>query len=374
MPETDEDERNAVRPPVSLADFPTYDGVSSPEDFIAQCRRLGQLGGFSEERLGQIVAARCSGEALRVVNELESLCNGNLTLTAVSDELSAHFSTHCRAEQAAIQLTRIRKGEERARQYGMTVRRLVRLACPHFFNDNGQIKSICKPSYDAALYRHFVAGLDEAEVTLLSRLKVATFEEAIDELTREESLPNAGQPAREASQARVPPRSVNWACPVSREPSPSDQGRASPQAGRENESSYRRDAGGHRPDRRPSPGGGYDSYERQQWRNQRDGSPAPARRRGRSPSPGGSRGNYGQQWRRQPWRGSSPRDQRPPGAWGRHAPPRGGSVYDDDETRFGGPPDPDSNHGMVRCWSCRGWGHLKRECPNGQAGRRAMWD
>ena len=50
---------------VTLADFPVYDGSVSPEPFIRQCRRLAELGGIPEEKLGGILAARCRGLLLR---------------------------------------------------------------------------------------------------------------------------------------------------------------------------------------------------------------------------------------------------------------------------------------------------------------------
>ena len=73
-----------------------------------------------------------------------------------------------------MKLSRTRKQpHQRAHEYSVTIRRLVREACPDFFGNNGQVKSICKPAYNATLYRHFVAGLEAHDITLLSRLKVA---------------------------------------------------------------------------------------------------------------------------------------------------------------------------------------------------------
>ena len=210
---------------VSLSDFPTFEGFSRPDDFITQCKRIGELGGFDQDQLGKIVAARCSGDALRVINETESL-NGGLTFAALCVELVAHFSEQCSTEQAAMKLSRIRKQpQERAREYGMTVRRLVRQACPDFFGVSGQIKNICKPEYNAAMYRHFVAGLEEADITLLSRLKASTFEDAVAELSREESL--HGSAVRETSSVWDTPRSIRWASPVERENSPLGSNRVS---------------------------------------------------------------------------------------------------------------------------------------------------
>ena len=53
---------------VGIADFPTYDGSASPDDFLAQCPRLAGLGGVSDASLASIVAARRTGRALSVIN------------------------------------------------------------------------------------------------------------------------------------------------------------------------------------------------------------------------------------------------------------------------------------------------------------------
>ena len=262
-----------------MADFPTYDGLSRPDDFIAQCRRLGDLGGFNQDQLGKIVATRCSGEALRVINETESL-NGGLTFKTLCEELMAYFSDQSSTTQAAMKLSRLRKHpQERAREYGVTVRRLIRQACPGFFGPNGQVKNICKPSYNAALYRHFVAGLDESDITLLSRLKVTTFEGAIDELSREESLQESMQAAREASSVGAAPRSVHWASPVRRETSPlvsADVPRT-----QQTQRVLQRQA----PNRSPSPGGDGQGSRRQQQPDWQRGPSSSTEWRGRSPSP-----------------------------------------------------------------------------------------
>ena len=99
---------------MSIADFPLYDGSVSPEDFLAQCSRLAGLGGISNDSLASIVAARCSGRALTVVNELEQRL-GRLSLAQLTTSLTSHFSAQPTAAQAAMQLSRLVKGRMKAR-------------------------------------------------------------------------------------------------------------------------------------------------------------------------------------------------------------------------------------------------------------------
>ena len=56
---------------VAVSDFPIYDGSGPPEDFLRQCTRLAVLGNLPDSKLGAIVAARCHGRALTVVNGIE---------------------------------------------------------------------------------------------------------------------------------------------------------------------------------------------------------------------------------------------------------------------------------------------------------------
>ena len=49
---------------VTVGDFPFYDGSSRPSDVLRQCRRLAKLGGLADEKLCEIVAARCKGIAV----------------------------------------------------------------------------------------------------------------------------------------------------------------------------------------------------------------------------------------------------------------------------------------------------------------------
>ena len=104
----------------------------SPEDFLAQCSRLAAFGRISNDSLASIVAARCSGRALTVVNELEQRL-GRLFLAQLTTSLTSHLSAQPTAAQAAMQLSRLLKGRMKAREFGQQVRLLVRRACPEFF-------------------------------------------------------------------------------------------------------------------------------------------------------------------------------------------------------------------------------------------------
>ena len=44
--------------PVTLSDFPVYDGSVAPASFVRQCRRLAGLGGIPAEKLG---SQQCDG-------------------------------------------------------------------------------------------------------------------------------------------------------------------------------------------------------------------------------------------------------------------------------------------------------------------------
>ena len=375
---------------VAVSDFPCFDGSTSAEDFLAQCKRLGDLGSVAETNLGKVVAARCTGRALQVVNQLDSK---ELTFTAVSEALTANFSSHPTADQAAVLLSRLSKGSLSAREYGQRVKTLVRHACPEFFSEDGLVKKICVPSHDAALYRHFLVGLSPDETSLLSRMKATTFTAAMAELVREETLVDMtgtgeGDTFSTAPVARGDRPAVRWASPVRWD--------------RSDELCYERGA----PSRRRSPDGGYrrpgaEDYDPDGWaapRGRRDGSPdyrpavgdrrwrgrgrslpaGPPFRRGdrrpasvsgwRSPSPGGRSPSPG--GRRAGDRGAGRPGPRPAGPehdgdyreeerGGRAAPGREGEAYRADS--------PGGRAGAPRCWSCRGWGHLKRHCPNGVA-------
>ena len=317
---------------VAVSDFPCFDGSTSVEDFLAQCKgqatlcvqsaqyrtrsseiaflrtvlvwlstcipyqlnivsdyaitqyrtnaseiahlvrivysglkRLCDLGSVAETNLGKVVAARCTGRALQVVNQLDSK---ELTFTAVSEALTANFTSHPTAEQAAVLLSRLSKGSLSAREYGQRVKTLVRHACPEFFSEDGLVKKICVPSHDAALYRHFLVGLSPDETSLLSRMKATTFTAAMAELVREETLVDMtgtgeGDTFSTAPVARGDRPAVRWASPVHWD--------------RSDELCYERGA----PSRRRSPDGGYrrpgaEDYDPDGWaapRGRRDGSP-----------------------------------------------------------------------------------------------------
>ena len=301
---------------VGVADFPTYDGSVSPDDFLAQCARLARLGAISDTSLVSIVATRCTGRALSVINELEQRL-GRLSIDQLKTELHAHFSEQPTATQAAIQLSRFTKGTMKAREYAQQIRILVRRACPEFYTKEGTVKTTCIPSYNAALFRHFLVGLEDDDRTLLSRLKVTNFAAAVEELVREESLADAatsdpGPTSRTAGQVR-------WASPIrSEETSTTPRRSASPTH------------------RSASPG--------RAWPDTSGRRTSPARR---SVSP--------------PARRSSSEGRAEPDTGGRRWQPRGAATG----------PGADRNREPPACWSCGGRGHFKRHCPNGWlAGRR----
>ena len=357
---------------VAVSDFPCFDGSTPAEDFLAQCQRLGDLGSLTPANLGKVVAARCSGRALQVVNELDC-SSGELTFETVSQALTIHFSSHPTADQAAVLLSRLSKGSLSAREYGQRVKTLVRQACPEFFS-GGLVKKICMPSHEAALYRHFLVGLSPAETSLISRMKAATFEAALSELVREETLAdmtNVDDTFLTAPVARGNRPTVRWASPVrwDRSDEPwSERGAAS--RGRSADGGYRRpraedyDAGdwtAHRGRRDVSPDyrlTGGDRRWRGRGRSLPGARPAWRGERGpRSPSPGARRpGDRGARrpGMEQDYDYMEEEEER----GGRAAPDRGEPYR---------PGSPGGRGGAPRCWSCRGWGHLKRHCPNGAA-------
>ena len=187
---------------VTVSDFPTYDGSGPPKDFLRQCSRLAELENLPDAKLGAIIASRCRGLALTVVNSIEDT-GGELSLSIVTDQLQAHFGGATGSvEQASQGIAALTKGHLSAQSYGLKVRQLVREACPEMFGEDDQVKKICVPSYNAALYRHFLVGLSSEERCLLSRQKASTFEQCLSELTREESL-EAAEVTSAASGRRV---------------------------------------------------------------------------------------------------------------------------------------------------------------------------
>ena len=324
---------------VSIADFPLYDGSVSPEDFLAQCSRLAGLGGISSDSLASIVAARCSGRALSVVNELEQRL-GRLSMAQLTTSLTTHFSAQPTAAQAAMQLAQLVKGRRKAREYGQQVRLLVRTACPEFFTKDGTVKNTSMPAYNAALFRHFLVGLSAEEATLISRLKATTFEEAIEELVREESLPRTEEAA---SDDNWPPSGstghVRWASPIRDE-------------------SYRRSgAAGDRYSFAPRSASPTGRAQRSTPRSASPGDRAAPPRAPRSASPARRSASPDDRWGGGGWRPRGDRRGAGGGA-GAAAGPGAEEGGDDDDRR-------------PACWSCGGRGHFKRHCPNGWlAGRR----
>ena len=95
--------------PVSLSDFPIFDGSSSLESFLQQCTRLATLGGIDEVQLQTVIAARCRGLALNVV-ETDS-DQGD-----VMSRLRAAFGGKC-SELALSRLSAAVKGDTPALEY-----------------------------------------------------------------------------------------------------------------------------------------------------------------------------------------------------------------------------------------------------------------
>ncbi|KAF0290326.1 hypothetical protein FJT64_011444 [Amphibalanus amphitrite] len=128
----DPDGRGPAVVRVTLADFPVYDGSVPPNSFIRQCRRLAELGGIPADRLGSVMAARCRGLALQLVESAGE--HGDL-----ASLLTEAFGSG-QPEAAATQLSAIEKGSMSALDYSLTVKRLVTEACPEFFDSNGGVK------------------------------------------------------------------------------------------------------------------------------------------------------------------------------------------------------------------------------------------
>ena len=187
--------------PVSLSDFPVFDGSSSPEPFIQQCERLASLGDIASEQLQTIIAARCRGLALNVIE-----ADGEQV--DVTSRLRAAFGAKS-SDLALSRLSTAVKGDTPVLEYATLIKELVRDACSEFFDKTGKVKSICAPAHKAALYRHFLIGLSSHEKILLSRQSVSTFDAAVDALRREETLVEAfGGRDRRAGQVRFEDRGV----------------------------------------------------------------------------------------------------------------------------------------------------------------------
>lgn len=329
---------------ISLSDFPVYDGKECPEEFLKQCRRISKLGNISDEKLSSIIAARCRGMALQLVQSSEDGVD-------VAELLTSTFSSQRRPETAAAQLSALKRGSLSVVEYALLVRSLVRQACPEFFDESGCLKKICVPSHEAALYRHLLIGLDSEERRLLSRQHAGTFEEAVAELSREEAFTRLSEADSVVGKSRV---EVHWAdsTPATSESLRVRQGEEWPTRGQDSPRSRQEGRRSRPPSRSP-----YRS-----WRSRRssssdrseDGSTGRPRRAG----PGRARWHDSR-------RPASPRPprrssgQRQSSRWDRSGSPR----HSEDQ--------PESSQGrrQVQCWSCRGFGHLKRQCPNGAADR-----
>ena len=158
---------------VSLNDFPVFDGVGCPESFIRQCGRVAALGGIKDDQLSAIMAARCRGLALQVIESSTESAN-------VADLLKSAFAAQQQSpEAAAMQLSAIKKHSLSVAEYALQVKTLVKRACPELFDQTGSVKKICAPAYQAALYRHFLTGLTSEERLLLSRQGASSFDAAV---------------------------------------------------------------------------------------------------------------------------------------------------------------------------------------------------
>ena len=342
MGKTDAKDEAGESPPVirvALGDFPLFDGTTSLESFLQQCERLSQLGGIPAARLPDIIAARCRGLAQQVV---EGLTSGTDLTTLLRQSFSQPSTT-----AAATRLSGLKRGDMSTLEYSLEVKKLVRSACPEFFDAKGKVKDCCGVSYQAALYRHLLVGLNDQDKLLLSRQGASTFDAAVKELLREEALQQSCVDSERPSvhwaeciavdstrgRSETPPRRSADRAQSPRRYRDVSPGRREGGGGRSPYSSPGRAGGGHR-SRYPSPGRRFSA----------GGS------RGRSPGGGG---------------GAAARSPRPsPGrrVGGRQSVDGGeSSSSEDEQPRRGRQP---------RCYACRGFGHLKRHCPNVHLGGR----
>lgn len=330
---------------VSVSDFPVYDGSSSPEGFVRQCKRLATLGGIPDATLSSILVARCRGLALQVVES-----------AAASDDVEATLREafgRSPPELAAEKLSCVRKGTMPVLEYSLLIQGLVKKACPEFFDGDEAVKKICVPAYSAALFRHFLVGLSLDERRLLSRQGCTTFDDAVKELVREESFSDSQLAA------------AHWTECAAADPGDRRQHPRSPSA-RQAAVSFCRDDVSQR-HRSPSPPRWEPAPGRRGWsedaRRQRDATAA-----------GGSSGHISGRSPGRPWRprddlgpsSSTRRGSRPEPAPGRVPRARSGSAPREDIR-----PQRNTGQREPQCWLCRGFGHLKRECPNGRGGRSA---
>ena len=144
---------------VTLTDFPIYDDSVSPASFIKQCRRLAELGGISADKIPGIMAARCRGLTLQLVESAGA--SGD-----VAALLTEAFGPG-QPEAAAAQLSAVKRCSMSVLDYSLHIKRLVIEACPEFFDPAGGVKKICAPAYQAALYRHVLE-----RIALLSHIRM----------------------------------------------------------------------------------------------------------------------------------------------------------------------------------------------------------
>ena len=359
MPETDTPETGggARAIGVSLNDFPVFDGVGCPESFIRQCGRVAALGGVKDDQLSAIMAARCRGLALQVIESSTESAH-------VADLLKSAFAAQQQSpEAAAMQLSAIKKHSLSVAEYALQVKTLVKRACPELFDQTGSVKKICAPAYQAALYRHFLTGLTSEERLLLSRQGASSFDAAVSELTREEAI---AQLSAAESGGTKQSLGVRWADPEvadgSRRARSASRDRSGAPPGAERDERRRRS-----PPRSPRPvsprRAGRRDYSRDSGTGRR-----PTRRDSTRPEGDGGRSR----WSDRPWTGwRGRRRSRSPRRWSSESEDEAEMTASSGSRSRRRSATPDRGQQQVRCWSCRGYGHLKRQCPNGQQGRLA---
>lgn len=381
-----------------MSDFPVYDGSVPPDDFIAQCQRLAALGGISTEQLSAIMTVRCRGIALQVLE-------GDQAQTDVRTLLQTTFGGR-QPETAAAQLSTAHKGTMPVLDYSVLIQRLVRDACPELFDESGLVKKICVPAHQATLYRHFLVGLSPEERVLLSRQGANTFAAAVDELKREESISHVGGEFHRSRSVRwaesSPVRTacggggINWTrdlCPGA-SPVGAERGGYGLEAAARGE---RCGSGSAAHSRGERGGSGFRSLDREAPAQRGSGSRSLSGDRSRRPGgPGWQQDRATTTWRSRRQSSSSSRspdvhnqrrhsrDRAQDGSGRRARSPAGagrsvGRQSAERDPRGGRPSDGDGQSAgpagerrrEPQCWSCRGFGHLKRHCPNGQLGRLA---
>ena len=85
---------------VALSDFLLFDGTTSLDSFLSQCKRLSRLGNIKDDHLPSIISARCRGLAQQLV---EGAAAGSDVTAVLRRAFSATSAT------AAAQLSSLKK-------------------------------------------------------------------------------------------------------------------------------------------------------------------------------------------------------------------------------------------------------------------------